>query len=475
MPSEIATILYVSGILGLFWLDREPGSQVSKALWIPVTWVLINGSRPISQWLQLGAPITSADQYMEGSPLDAAGFAILLVAGVLVLIKRREQVREVIEKNLPIMLFFGYCLVSVLWSDYPDISFKRWVKGLGDLVMVTVVLTEVSPVAAMRRLLSRAGFILLPLSVLLIKYYPALGRIYNGGDTIDTPWVPLWTGVTTTKNYLGMITLLLGLGAVWQLLEVFRQKEMDGRYRRLLAQGILLITALWLFSMANSMTSQSCFVLACGLIVAAGLSVCIRNPWLIHLLVFGMIAVSAAVLLLNVGGGALEAMGRNPTLTGRTDIWKVVLGFSGSPALGTGFESFWLGERMRKMWNIYAFHLNEAHNGYLEIYLNLGWTGLVFLGFVIVTGYRSIFAAFRADPYVGRVRLAYFATVLVYNLTESAFRLLTPVWFFFLLTAVNPVEATAEESEEVLIGQVEQGDETPLCASGAVALLQENP
>jgi exopolysaccharide production protein ExoQ len=461
----------------LFWLDREPEVRTSGALWIPVMWLLINGSRPISQWLQLGAPITSADQYMEGSPVDAAGFAILLAAGILVSARRWRQVWELMRSNAPVLLFFGYCAVSILWSDYPDISLKRWVKGLGDLVMVIIVLTDIDPSAAMRRLLSRAGFILLPLSVLLIKYYPALGRVYNGGDTIDSPWVPLWTGVTTTKNYLGMITLLFGLGAVWQVLEALKHKEMEHRYRHLLAQSVLLATALWLFSMANSMTSQSCFLLASVLLVTSGLGVCIRNPWIVHLLVVGIVGVSCAVLLSSVGGGALEAMGRNPTLTGRTDIWKVVLSFSGSPLVGTGFESFWLGERMRKMWNIYAFHLNEAHNGYLEVYLNLGWAGIVFLGVVIATGYRNVFTALRNDPYIGGMRLAYFVMILVYNLTESAFRLLTPVWFFFLLAAVNPVEATSTEESGELdsdLGEVRGEWVSHAGIAPNLAVLQEN-
>ncbi len=136
----------------LFWLDREPEVRTSGALWIPVMWLLINGSRPISQWLQLGAPITSADQYMEGSPVDAAGFAILLAAGILVSARRWRQVWELMRSNAPVLLFFGYCAVSILWSDYPDISLKRWVKGLGDLVMVIIVLTDIDPSAAMRRL-----------------------------------------------------------------------------------------------------------------------------------------------------------------------------------------------------------------------------------------------------------------------------------------------------------------------------------
>ena len=86
-------------------------------------------------------------------------------------------------------------------------------------------------------------------------------------------------------------------------------------------------------------------------------------------------------------------MGRNPTLTDRTEVWSVILNQAGNPWVGTGFESFWLGPRLDRIWSIYSWHPGEAHNGYIEIYLNLGWTGLVLLAVVIATGYRTVIAA----------------------------------------------------------------------------------
>jgi len=43
-----------------------------------------------------------------------------------------------------------------------------------------------------------------------------------------------------------------------------------------------------------------------------------------------------------------------------------------NPWIGAGFESFWLGPRLNKLWAQYNFMPNQAHNGYIEIYLNLG-------------------------------------------------------------------------------------------------------
>src|ERR1035437_3510363 len=140
MSSQIATIVYVVGILGLFLLDRDRKARTSKALWIPVAWLLIIGSRPVSQWLQVGPTIDSLDRNIEGSPIDAAVFSILLAAGCVVLVRRRRKVGTILHANLPILLFFSYCALSTLWSDYTFVAFKRWIKAVGDVVMVLVIL-----------------------------------------------------------------------------------------------------------------------------------------------------------------------------------------------------------------------------------------------------------------------------------------------------------------------------------------------
>ena len=65
-----------------------------------------------------------------------------------------------------------------------------------------------------------------------------------------------------------------------------------------------------------------------------------------------------------------------------------------NPLLGTGYESFWLGSRLQFVWDATEQGILQAHNGYLEIYINLGWVGVILLGGLIVTGYRNAFLAF---------------------------------------------------------------------------------
>jgi O-antigen ligase len=438
VPAGIATLVFAAGILGLFLLDRDPKSHTSKALWIAVIWLSIAGSRSVGQWIGTlhGASITDttsdASAYTEGSPTDRLVYSGLLLAGLIVLVRRRQEVLGILRANWPLVAFFLYCAVSVAWSDYPDVAFKRWIKALGDVVMVLIILTDRDRYAAIKRALAWTAFLLIPISVLFIKFYPDLGRGYH-------PWIwtPYYTGVATNKNELGRLCLILGLGVVWRIVTALRSEQRAARNMHLLAFGACLAMVSWLLWMAGSMTSMSCFFMAGALMLATSLRMVARKPWVVHVMVFAILAASVTTLFLDMGSGVLQTMGRDPTLTGRTDIWKLVLGMAGNPVFGTGFESFWLGKRLEKMWSIYWWHPREAHNGYLEMFLSLGWLGIVMFGIVLVTGYRTVVSAFRRNAEEGKLRLAYFTVAVAYNFAESAFGSLNLIWICFLLATIS--------------------------------------
>ena len=429
MPPLIATLVYGFLIWMLFRFNGDHKNQASSALWIPVVCLLINGSRPLSSWVGLGG--NSPAQLMEGSPFDRTIYLALIAAGVAVLLRRQTTVARILRLNAPMLFFVFYCALSISWSDYSTVAFKRWIRLLGDFTMVLIVLTEPNRPRAIKLLLSRVGFILIPCSVLLIKYYPDMARSYD-------PWTgrQYVSGVATDKNMLGMTCLIYGLGALWQFIGAYQGTKGRERTRRMIAQGTVLAMAFWLFSAADSMTSLSTFAMGSGLLISTSFFKLARKPLIVHLMVATIVGVSFGVLFLNVGGGAaLQSLGRNPTLTGRTEIWATVLTFSGNPLFGTGFDSFWLGTRLERIWasGSMLYGINEAHNGYLETYLNLGWIGVTLLAVFIVTGYRNVMVALRLDSDVGRLRLAFFVVAVVYSFTEAGFRTTCTAWTAFLL------------------------------------------
>jgi O-antigen ligase len=477
MSGSIATLSYAALIMGLFWLDSghrprttisrwfptiflslpasrqasvwsgtagpDQNTRTSPALWIPVIWFFLSGSRSASEWLQFAPPGVSQETLLEGDPVNRIVYAGLVASGLLVLSFRARKALSLVQANGLVLAFLLYCAVSLSWADYPDVGFKRWIKVLGDFGMVLIVASDPQPALAIRRLLTRTGFLLIPLSVLMIKYYPDLARYYDRWE-----WETYYSGAATNKNALGVLCLLFGLASAWQLLTALFGQDRTAWVRRAIAHGVILGMVVWLFRLANSMTALSCFCVGLGVIVGVGLRLTGRKPWTalvvefrplaqgtftLHALVAFLIAVPSSVLLLGVEV-ILRMLGKNPTLTDRTLIWNLALSLSPDAWFGTGFENFWLGPRLEKIWSAYSWKPNQAHSGYIETYLNLGLVGVALLVSVLVVGYRNVMSGLRRYPSTGGLMLAYFAMGIVFNITEAAFfRISTPVWFIMLL------------------------------------------
>ena len=116
MPPPLATLVFVLGILGLFLLDRDRKAQTSIALWLPIAWLVLGGSRQVSVWLGASAFTQSADQYLEGSPMDRAILSGLITVGLIVLGARAQRTGEAMRRNVPLLVVLLYCAASTLWS-----------------------------------------------------------------------------------------------------------------------------------------------------------------------------------------------------------------------------------------------------------------------------------------------------------------------------------------------------------------------
>jgi exopolysaccharide production protein ExoQ len=436
MPPLVAKILFALGIAGVFYLDRDKKNRaVSKSLWIPAAWLWFCLSRSLSEWLGLSSG-NAAVASVEGSPLDAALFALLEVLALAVLMRRQQKVVSILRNNWAIGVFFAYAGLSIVWSGYPLVTLKHWIKGIGDLMMVLVILTEPKISTAIERVFTWLGFMLLPLSVLFIKYVPQMGRRLNLG------WAMEPVGVATQKNSLGELCDVIGIVLLWRFLQAYKDRGNPDRKRHLVALGAVLAMDVWLLVMCNSMTSICSLSMASIVMFLSTKPSFRRNPARVHLLIVALLAVTIYGLFFQSSGGLIASLGRNPTLTGRTDIWAVVVTIPTSRLLGAGYESFWLGTRMQRMWVAFpGLMLNEAHNGYIEVLITLGWIGEALLAVVIVTGYRHVIAGLRYDPDFGSLRVALFIAVIVTGLTEAAFRMMGPPWIIFLLAIAAPIYA----------------------------------
>ena len=445
-PPSVALLLTVAFIVFLFRRDKQERPDVTGALWIPLIWFLIICSRQVSEWLNTFGLHVGAITLEEGSPLDACIYFTLIAAGAHVLSKRHVQLSEIIRQNQWLTIFFVYCFLAIFWSDFPFVSFKRWIKVLGHPIMALIVLTEPDPLEALTRLMKRCAYVIVPVSILFIKYYPQLGRGFDqwSGSAVNT-------GITTNKNALGGDCLILGFFFFWYLLQTWSRERGKPRRNELLLTGGFLLAIWWLLSMAQSSTSQVCLVL--GMLVMVLLGVKNVRKSATFYVVIGAFVIAVAEQTFCISGYLLSFLHRDPTLTERTLLWSDLLKMKTNPIFGVGFESFWLGERLQKLWATYpSLQPNEAHNGYLETYLNLGVIGLgILIGLIIATYRKARLELFRNVQF-GRLRLGVLAAVVVHDWTEVSFKGPNALWLVFYIIAIEYPRFTSTFTAEAASG-----------------------
>jgi len=432
MTSNMALILTIAFILLVLKLDARRKSNVSYALWIPVIWMIYSAARPVSFWLS-GTTSTTAEAYIEGNPIDRNILSVLTILGIFVLLQRHTKVSAIFRSNAFIVLWFSYCGISILWSDFPMVSFKRWVKEIGLLSGVLIVVTETEPIDAVKTLIKRFSYLLVSCSILLILYFPKLGI-----DYISDTGAVRYAGVAENKNSLARICLIAGFFLFCNLIAMGRLNTTGNEKEKKIIQFVFLIMTVWLLIITNSATSSGAFLIGIILFIGLGLSIIRKKmEYLGTILIISFIVGLIFELSLDIISLFITTQGREMTLSGRTFLWKDLLAFRTNPLIGVGYRSFWLGDRMTKLWDMYPWMPNESHNGYLNVYLELGYVGLCLLVGVVYCAFRNIKKELTYNFDYGRFRMGIFFIVLLYNVTEDALGKMALLWFVFLLVSLD--------------------------------------
>jgi exopolysaccharide production protein ExoQ len=432
MPPILAFFLTSAFIIYLFRRDMKEEPNITGAVWLPLTWLLIIETRSVCQWLAtFGVPV--AGSLDEGTPLDAFIYLMLILAGMYVLKQRAIKLEEVVRNNGWVAMYLAYCFIAISWSDFPFVAFKHWIKVIGHPIMVLILLTEPDPAEAILRLFKRSAYVFVPFSIMAIKYFEDIGQSYD-----------LWSGaqanngIALDKNTLGCGCMILGCFFIWNLLKTLSQEKSRARRRELYLTAGFLYMVGWLFWKAHSATAFIALLL-CTLMMIFTMLPFVNKRAIGAYVILGAIILTLAQLTFGIFGQITALSGHEETFNGRGKLWDELLNFNINPVLGTGFESFWLGDRLKRLWAEYWWHPNEAHNGYLETYLNLGIVGLAMLAGLLISAFRKASLALSRGDEFGRFRLGFLIGVVVYNWTESGFRGLDPVWFvFFILAMVYP-------------------------------------
>ena len=74
----------------------------------------------------------------------------------------------------------------------------------------------------------------------------------------------------------------------------------------------------------------------------------------------------------------------------------------------------------------------------------------------IIVGFKNVTAGFRRNIPASSLKLAYLVTAIFYNVTEAAFKVMTPVWIVFLFAILAVPAAPKRKREENEVAQTSE-------------------
>lgn len=414
MPPKVALIGCIVFIIWLLRAERMDDSSSSFALWVPTIWFLIMASRPVGAWFTTSGIVSD----LEGSPYNRLVLSIIIALSLTILIKRKIQWGPLFKDNSWLFILYLYLLCSVLWSEYPYVSLKRWIKISGAIFVAFVILSEKQPLQALESILRRSAYVLIPLSIVLLKYFPEYGRSYTTHEGI-----PMGTGVTTHKNSLGALCAFSSFFLIWRLFCKWRSGKLFINKSQTIGDILIIFMALFLLFGGGgtySATSIFIFVFSTVLIIffylTKSVTRFIGNNLKKVTILFVLFFLLLSNVLLPITTSILR---RDDTITGRTEIWEVVLEVaSENPILGVGYGGYWGPQKaawFKKM------NVEQSHNGYLEVYLETGIFGIFILSIFFLGFCSKIGREFNQFFDWGVFGICFLFTVLLYNYAEASF------------------------------------------------------
>jgi len=361
----------------------------------------------------------SADASLsQGSIVTQLEFGSIFLMGAWLAWRHPEwTLLRLRSANVFLLVFVGYALLSVLWSAYPVVTLKRAIQLVG-FFLVGVAIAP--PVGGSRQVLQVLMFtltLLLVISLFVVVLVPRVG--------IDTMLGNAWRGLFLQKNTTGQAAAICSL--------LWLRECIDPRLLRRSVCVAALLFSLFMLVMAKSSTSLLVFLIGATLyLLMRRQFIVLRKPWW----VFGICALALLALAVHVFyvltghlpgwddiAGSIGALfGKDADLTGRTDIWELVmLQVQRHPWLGTGYGAFWLGLEgpAIDIARVLYWVPLQSHNGYLDIINELGLVGLGIALCVFVRHFVMLARLVERDREEGVMHSVIFVLLLIANITES--------------------------------------------------------
>jgi len=372
------------------------------------------GTRPFAD--------ASVAERVEGSPLDRlAVFGLFLLALVTLVVHHRAAL-ALFVRNLPLVAFTGFCFVSMAWSDYPGLTLRRALL----LVFLTTIAAGIAASLQDLRRFHTWWFVGLT-GVMLLNL---VGTALWPGIAITDIGV---RGLYTQKNVAGLVAMITVIcGVTWML---------GAPRARSVGLGLLMLLPTLLFLViTKSKTSIGLTGVAVMAIAVFACAEWLGARFVLLMIALGFLAVTAMLGLFAVYDFDVDALLTatlgDASFTGRDELWAF--------ALRSAQERFWLGHGYGAFWDVGLAAdplqrlepgtwlgdveigtINQAHNGYLELWLHVGLPATIAAALIVVAGVVSGTGQAIAGPLSRSSRAAIgFLTMLLllyllHNLTEA--------------------------------------------------------
>jgi exopolysaccharide production protein ExoQ len=317
----------------------------------------------------------------------AASLASILIASSFVY----REIAQLLARNIANLAYICLVVISVAWSIHPDLSLRRSIGSFLTILVAAYLSVRFGEKDRMK-VFSFAFAISAIGSLLFVAAYPDYGIMQDG-----------WRGIFYGKNYLGEIMAVAILVELYLLVL--------GNWRPIWRFGLLSIY-LALLVLSHSLTSWICSVL-----YLAGTAVYIigKGDKLAGVIV--AITLGLPLLLLQLGlwynaDLLLSVVGKNATLTGRTDLWLATLDLiKQKPLLGWGYSATWVptDPQTAAIWEKFGWPVPNAHSAFLDVTLQLGLVGLGLLFTIIAIAWQRARACCRR----GVLPLGWFSLMLI--------------------------------------------------------------
>jgi O-antigen ligase len=380
----------------------------------------------------------------DSSLIQIIYFLLYIVTFFLLVLRWRKTVYVLTQDHFIITLIILLPIFSILWSFAPPTTIKNSFTLFGSSLFGVYLATRYT-LKEQLQLLALAFNIQILLSVVFavaLPKYGVMGGIHQGK----------WRGVFPHKNILGARMVISSI--------IFLLLGYNVKKNRLFIWGSFALSFLLLLRAASS----SALVTLIIMIFAFYLFQTFR--WSYQIMIPSLIAIATIgeglYFFLSSNAGALfSSIGKDATLTGRTDLWPLVIDMiRKQPWLGYGFGGFWQGFNGESayIWYAAGWPATHPHNGFLAICLDLGLVGLLIFILGYLRGFIKAVALVRCSNTAEAVwPILYLTYIVLTNLTESTLIGSNQItWVLYIavtlslqVASVNPIKKSGKVFNKV--------------------------